>query len=876
MSVFIRRFTQDPGNTVLLNIESVNILDLNPPGAIAGVGSGTVLLVGEFENGLFASQPGGTVEVFSANDVASSYGTLGYTYNGQVGQNPCARQRFADGAPAAEFWNGNAFVQLNGKQFSRLLLCRVDTSVGSVAFQRLPYLTGAQAFRYALVTGQILQVDVGAGPLSATFTGTPATVTGSAAAFGSITAGATVTLQYDAQAAFQTTFLAGDTTIANVVARINQYAGFTFAANNGGQLQLTGLIGGLAGQVQVVSGSTGTLTNLGLTAGTTLGSGNVQNIAGVQVSEINTIVSAAIANTQVVSDPNGALRLVNTSGVVGSFIVIGAATTANALGFLPGQEATDNGEPILVSGSGTYALGTTGTVTVQLDASLPPVIVSVTSAQTLTQTVADFNTAFTAAGQGAPCFSDGTTRFYIVGKTTSGTISVVSASAPAVLTELGLTVGTTTGTAPIFGKLTAGTVVSTAATGGTKFVTMQDVDFESTGVSVAGIPQVTASSYSVKVRFALDDNSGVGVNAGSVTFLQTQSPIGAFSVLNAQPLTNALTEAQIDAQYAIAIQSTVNTSSVAAQANLIWSARQSNTVRSQLRLNALTASASGCLGRLAIVRSPMNFPENLALSQTSLQGAFANQENTAGRVVYCYPQANTFVPIIGLVGVQGGTGFTASGNVDVGADGFLASICSQLNPEEDPGQLTSFTGGINGLESGANIQSANGGVGFQMTDYQAFKAAGICALRMDNGQAIFQSGVCCVNPLIYSNLTDINRRRMADFIQDSIAISMKAFGKKLQTKKRRKAILTEIRNFLNALAGGGPGAANGNPNNEDSQRIDSYGIDASQNTPDTEGIGLYRIVIAVRMLSTFKAIVLQTTIGPTVVVADISPQAAAA
>jgi len=282
--------------------------------------------------------------------------------------------------------------------------------------------------------------------------------------------------------------------------------------------------------------------------------------------------------------------------------------------------------------------------------------------------------------------------------------------------------------------------------------------------------------------------------------------------------------------------------------------------------NAINASANGCQGRMCVIRTPMNTLETAALSLTAQPGVGAYRDQ---RTVYCYPQVSTFVPVIGRVGTAGGAGFTANGIVDVGADGFLASVMSQLNPEEDPGQTTTFTSAVVGLESGANIQGANGGVGFQMPDYIAFKAAGICAPRMDDGVLIFQSGVTSVDPLVNPNLTDINRRRIADFIQDSVAISMKEFGKKLSTSKRRTAIVTEIRTFLVNLAGGGSGAANGNPNDQDAQRIDSFSLDSKTgNTQDSLGKGRFRVIAKVRTLSSFKSIEFVTEIGPTVTVTE--------
>jgi hypothetical protein len=857
-AVFSRRFTSNPGQTVLLNIEAVDVIDLVPTGAIIGVGSGTACIVGEFENGPFNAP----TEVFSAPGLVQSFGQLGYQYGGLKAQNPCASARRADGALVTEYWNGNGFVQLNAKQFSRLLICRVNTSVGAVSLARLAFLTGASSFNYALASGQVLSLDVGAGFTSATFTAAAASVTASGGTYPSTFAGGqTLVLGYDGAPNFTVTFLAADQSIAQVIARINQYAGFTFATNASGQIALTGLQLGTGGQVRVVSGSSGVLAQLGLTAATTNGTGNVQNIAQVATSEIATVVQAAISNTKVEVDQNGALRVSGTAAA--GYILVGPATTATALGFLPGSEATDNGEAILVSGTGTYALGTSGTLVLLLDASLPQVTATITSTQTLAQTVSAINAAFTAAGQGAPCVAVGATQFSIKGTTPGGTVSVVSASSGAILTELGLAVGLTVGTLPPFGIVPAGTQVGVA--GGQQYVTMQDVDFEQTSVTVGGVLLPAATSYSVPIRPALDDGSGVSAIAGSVSVVAQPPLIGAVSCVNPQVVSAALTESALDAAYVAAMNSTLNLNGPAKAINILWSARQSNAVRQAGRMNALSASANGCFGRMFCARTPLNTLESVALSQVAQPGVGAYRSQ---RVVYCYPQANTFVPQIAAVGTAGGAGFTATGNVDVGADGFLASVLSQLAPEEDPGQLTSFLDGVNSLESGANVQLANGGTGFQMADYIAFKAAGICALRWDDddGTAVFQSGVTSANQQTQVEDTDINTRRMADFIEDSESTSLQAFGKQLSKVKRRNAIAAELQNFLTGLAGGGVGAKNGTPNNEDAQRIDSFDIDTKTgNTDETLGLGIYVIIQTIRTLSSLKAIVLQTTVGPTAV-----------
>ena len=166
MGAYVRRFTSDPGEDVLLEIESVNILDLEPPASIGGVGTGTVLCVGEFENGPFNT----ITQVTSPEDLAANWGKLGYTTAGVESQNPCARGRKADAAVAFEYWNGNAFVQLSGKKFHALCVCRVDTSAGSVRLTRCASLLGTSLPTYAIPAGEAISIKIdGAGPATATW-----------------------------------------------------------------------------------------------------------------------------------------------------------------------------------------------------------------------------------------------------------------------------------------------------------------------------------------------------------------------------------------------------------------------------------------------------------------------------------------------------------------------------------------------------------------------------------------------------------------------------------------------------------------------------------------------------------------------------------
>lgn len=856
MSVFIRRYLSDPGNEVLLDIESVNILDLDPPASIAGIGTGTVIEVAEFENGPFAAGGNssafalaakGVFEVAGATDFANQLGTIGYNYLGVPGNNPSAVGRKADGALVEENWNGHGAMQLNGKKFKRLLVARVDTSVGSVQLQRQAFVGGFAAFAYNLEPGQILQLDVGAGPQSATFTGVAATVTGVAGTFPTTFAGGeTLTLGYDGAPNFVVTFLAADQSNAQVVARINSYAGFSFADINAGQIRFTSIQRGSGAQVRVVSGSAGVLAILGLTAATTLGTGNTSNIDAVKFAEIKTVVEAAVSGSLIEQDSSGALRASTVFVASGDYIAVGSATTAVALGFPVGRMSSNDGFARVRSTAGTYVLVPTATLVLGVD-NEPNFNVALTAGMSLATVITTINTAagFTMAS------TPSANILLLRGRANAGQVRVVTSSG-AMLTALGLVVGTTVSTGVNVGSIPAGTLLQNTAND-RQFVMMQDVDI--TVAAVGGVGGV--GPYNVKVRHALDDGSGLSATAGTINKITNAPDLGSFQVVNPATLTAALTEAAIDAAYSAAIDTTLDLNTVARQANIIVAARQSNTVRRALRANALTASSIGMFGRMTCIRAPLGTLKGTATSNVLEPGVGAYRDQ---RVIYCYPGMNTFVPVVAQRGLGGGKGFTVDGNVDTGLDTMMASILSQIAPEENPGQLTSFTGGANGLDSSPNSQ------GFTIDDYIAFKAAGIAAGRVDDGTLIFQSGITSVDPSVYPNLKNIARRRMADFIQDTLAKRCKSFGKKLSTNLRRQAIGTEIRSFMDTLV---------SKNNPSSQRIDSYSLDTkSGNTATTLAQGLYRLILKVRTLASLDSIVLQTTIGESVVIDENLPAAA--
>lgn len=838
MSVFIRRYQSDPGNEVFLEIESVNILDLDPPATISGIGTGTALIVGEFENGPFNA----VTEITGPSDLSTTFGELGYRYAGVVGNYPSAVARKADGALDAEYWNGNGFAQLNGKKFRRLICVRADTSIGEVEFTRRATLTGNAAFAYNMEPGQAitLAVSTPSSQGTATFTAAAAVLTSGTGTYNTgFTGGEQLVMSVDGRPNVTVTFLASDQSQAAVIARINKAFGFTVCDDpTATEIRFTSLRRGSDASVKVVSGTPAVLTALGLVVGTTAGTGVVGDIDAVRFDEIKSVIEFNVTNVFVDKSATGAIRISRKYEGAGDYVTV-ISSTATALGFVAGDFASNTGYTYYKSLNGTYPTGFLGgeVLTVAHDDGNPVSVVFQLADQSIEQVAARINSTV-----GYPMASNalGETKLLLRSKTNGGNIRVLGGTA---MLGFGMSVTSVQAKAVSAGLIPAGTLL--AATDDQLFVTMQDL-------------KVSASNpgaYKVKVRHAIDDGTGQIALAGSITNVMVGLVIGSFEVVNPTATKAAMTEGQIDAAYSDAIDATLNANTQARITNVIWSARQSNAIRRKLRSNVLESSSIGMFGRMCITRAPMNTDKALAQSNAAEPGVGAYREQ---RNIYCYPNVVSFVPQIAARGIGGGLGFTADGLVNLGADGFMASILSQLPPEENPGQATAFTTGIVGIENSPNISN------FTINDYINFRAAGIASFRMDDGIAIVQSGVTSVDPSLYPNLRNIARRRMADFIQDTLARRCKGFGKRLNTQARRKAIAVEIRAFLDGLL---------SKNNPTSQRIAGYSVDEkSGNTVQTLAQGIFRIIIRIKTLSSLDAIVLDTQVGESVEVTEFIPE----
>lgn len=323
----------------------------------------------------------------------------------------------------------------------------------------------------------------------------------------------------------------------------------------------------------------------------------------------------------------------------------------------------------------------------------------------------------------------------------------------------------------------------------------------------------------------------------------------------------ALTSGQIDTAYSNAIDSALPGDRVVANVDIVASARQSDAIRTKLREHVIAASAQGP-GRRAVIRPPIGTSYANAIAA----GAPGVGATRAERVNYCYPH---FEQSIAELAELDPTETISSQFVLIGADSAMASILSVLPPENNPGQSTSefFDGGlINGyirkLEDG--LVTVGQPTRFDLDNYIGFKAAGIAALRYSNEieEWVFQSGVTSVNATQEPSRTAINRRHIADFLEDSMAGIAMRYAKKPRTTDRLNALIGDITGFLELMLSAADTAK---------QRISDYSIDTkSGNTPQLQGSGITVIIVKVRTLDDLNQIVLQVTAGPNVDVAVTS------
>jgi len=313
---------------------------------------------------------------------------------------------------------------------------------------------------------------------------------------------------------------------------------------------------------------------------------------------------------------------------------------------------------------------------------------------------------------------------------------------------------------------------------------------------------------------------------------------------------NPINSTDMDALYAECFEALLSDISPTRDVSILVAARTGANIRAAMRTHVLTASAYG-KGRMAVIAPEINEVDQTTVVGDAAPGVGATRNE---RVIYCWPGTRTLLADAVNTSIMTADGsYTEDGILDVRADMYMASILSNLAAERNPGQSADPVPLC--LSSALSLQRGLT-TNLTMADYILFKQSGIAALREDRVVGkVFQSGI---TTSLQSGQKNINRRRMADEIQDSLAAAYEQYTKLPLTTSLKDAIDGATVAYLYGLL---------SPNNPAAQRIEAYSVDSkSGNTPELNAQGIYVVIVRVRMLATADDIVLQAEVGPTVTI----------
>lgn len=360
-----------------------------------------------------------------------------------------------------------------------------------------------------------------------------------------------------------------------------------------------------------------------------------------------------------------------------------------------------------------------------------------------------------------------------------------------------------------------------------------------TAFFVKGIDATTGGAD--KIDTALDTTIPGSLSTIDASPTDTITPAGATTDVFAAG-TGADLAARITSRYQAAFDKTKPAGQPTEDITVIWPARNNTTTRASAWNNAKDSSSQG-RGRVACVAAD---PADSASAADATAAKTAAKALAAAefpgedgdRAFPCFPHVKVFSNDL-------------NANITVAPDGFRAMMVNQLPEEFQTSVPNNFMQNIQGFEDAFADNP------LERADYVAFKANSIAAIRRDRTQGFqFQSGVTAVDPDTFPTRVKDNRRRFADFIQDTLAALSSPFNKLPATTDRVDALVGSVESFLSTLR---------SANNPAQQRIEGFVIDAvSANTPELTALGIRTIIVKVRMLGDLDFIVFETQIGPTV------------
>lgn len=217
----------------------------------------------------------------------------------------------------------------------------------------------------------------------------------------------------------------------------------------------------------------------------------------------------------------------------------------------------------------------------------------------------------------------------------------------------------------------------------------------------------------------------------------------------------------------------------------------------------------------------------------------ANFRDTDGRIIYAYPWVQT--PIDGV-------------ETMVNPGSWFASVLSQTAPHIDPAYVENagFLGGITKLK--LTLTRAN---------YIALKDAGIASFEHDEEIGFkIKSGI--VTQIANSSKVMILRRRMADYLTNSVGRFLKNYQNAVNNKENRSLVKGAILSFVQGLENDGILPKDSEVSSGLAKLVDVESL----NTDASIAQGFFKILWKQRIFSSMRFIVLQAEIGESVVVTE--------
>jgi len=344
-------------------------------------------------------------------------------------------------------------------------------------------------------------------------------------------------------------------------------------------------------------------------------------------------------------------------------------------------------------------------------------------------------------------------------------------------------------------------------------------------------PALTASSA--------DPLSGLAGKIGPTTLI-------AFT--SAKQKANAANTAAIDTEYSLAFDALKADELPSSEVAHVWAARKSSNIRSALKTHVLTVSSIG-VGRTCSISPDVSQLSLTTVTGTADPGVGGNRDE---RVFYHWPATRTFIPeAVGIVLACSDGTTTSDGIIDVTSDGWMSSIMGNLAPERNPGESTTTTQTVLSPVLGP----ARGTPKLDINAWSLMRSRGISGIRIDKTVGpVFQSGITSSN---IAGKINIARRKIADYIEDSLAQALKPSCKLPMSNQMKDTATSQVVGFLEQML---------SADNPAAQRIASYLVDdKSANTKASLAKGIFIIIVKVQSLASADFIVIQCSIGEGVV-----------